>query len=178
MSAADVIQAQRNLRAVRRFGPGAIPNAVKDDILDVARWTGTAKNRQAWWLIWIEDTQTMETLAGLSTYARHIAAAAAALAIVTSGEAEWEEQDVFDEGRLCERLMLTASVHGIGAGIGWLTGSGVEDAKRLLDIPPQRRLRTLIALGHPAEGATAATGRGGRKPLSELVFAERYGQPL
>ena len=36
----------RSLRAVRRYAQRPIPDAVLLDVLEVARWTGSAKNTQ------------------------------------------------------------------------------------------------------------------------------------
>ena len=36
----------RSLRAVRQFRPDPVPQEAVDDILEVARWSGSAGNRQ------------------------------------------------------------------------------------------------------------------------------------
>ena len=36
----------RSLRAVRSFRPDHVPQGVFDDVLEVARWSGSASNRQ------------------------------------------------------------------------------------------------------------------------------------
>ena len=41
----DEIDLLRRLRAVREFRPDPVPQAAIDDMLEVARWTGTASNR-------------------------------------------------------------------------------------------------------------------------------------
>jgi nitroreductase len=177
MNTADAITFLRRLRAIRQFRAGAIPAAARDDILDVARWTGTAKNRQAWELVWIERPETLRAVGAVEGYAKHVAGAAAAVAIVMSGDVVWEEQDVFDEGRLSERIMLAAAAHGIAGCVGWVDGDGIEAAKQLLGIPREKRLRTFVSLGYAAEQAQPARpGHGGRKPLAELVSYERYGR--
>ena len=35
----------RSLRAVRSFRPDHVPQGVVDDVLEVARWSGSASNR-------------------------------------------------------------------------------------------------------------------------------------
>ena len=91
---------------------------------------------------------------------------------------EHEEAEIFDEGRLSERIMLAAAAYGIGSCIGWFAGQGIDDAKAILDIPAQRRLRTAISVGYPDTEAQRSRRRSGpaRKPLSEIVYEERYGQ--
>ncbi len=53
----------RGLRAVRQFRTDAVPQAVIDAVLDVARWSGSASNRQHWELIVVRDRKTLQALA-------------------------------------------------------------------------------------------------------------------
>ncbi len=81
-----------------------------------------------------------------------------------------------DEGKLSERIMLAAEAYGVGSCIGWLRGQGRADAKKLLGIPQEHLVRTIISLGYPDEEARRARPKNAnaRKPLSELVHFERY----
>ena len=49
----------RSLRAIRLYAPTPIPDQAWQDILDVARWTGSAKNRQPWELIVLQDRDVL-----------------------------------------------------------------------------------------------------------------------
>jgi nitroreductase len=158
----------RSLRAVREFKKGSVPDDVLRDILEVARWSGSAGNQQTAQIIIVKDPRTLKALAGLEGYAHHLAGAAVGLVIVMPGQ--WAEGDAFDEGRLAERIMLAAAAHGLGASIGWLTGPGREAARRVLKVPEGRTLRTVISIGYPA----AAPRRGKRKPLDSIVHSETY----
>jgi nitroreductase len=171
----DRIAFLRSLRAVRQFRPDPVPQEVVDDILEVARWSGSAGNRQPWEFVVIRDRNTLRALAAVEGYAGHLASAALGIVPVMVGERA--EQEIFDEGRLCERIMLAALAHGVGSSIGWLVGSGVDDAKDLLGISPERRVRSALSLGYPKEQVQRARVRPGqaRKPLADLLHEERYG---
>lgn len=54
-TAHDRIDFLHGLRAVQHFRPEPAPPAVIDDILEVARWSGSASNRQPWELVVIRD---------------------------------------------------------------------------------------------------------------------------
>ena len=168
----------RGLRATRNFRPDPVPQAALDDILDVARWSGSASNRQPWELVVVRDEARRQALAGVEGYARHLAGAPLGIVLVMAGEADKEEQEIYDEGRLCERIMLAAAAHGLGSCIGWLVGSGVDEAKRLLGIPTGRRVKTIISIGYPDEEAQRARPKRpqARKPLSAIVHEEQYGE--
>ena len=172
MAQMDVAQSRtdflRSLRAVRQFKKDPVPDDVLHDILEVARWSGSASNRQAAEIIVVKDPRMLKTLAGLEGYAGHLAGAPVGLVIVMPGQ--WAEADAFDEGRVAERIMLAAAAHGLGGSIGWLTGPAREEARRLLNVPEGRTVRTLISVGYPA----TPPRRGRRKPLDSIVHWERY----
>ncbi|MDP9373782.1 MAG: nitroreductase family protein [Chloroflexota bacterium] len=174
-SARDRIAFLRGLRAVRQFRPDPVPQQVVDDILEVARWSGSASNRQPWELVVIRDRQMLQSLAAVGGYAGHLAGAPLGIVLVMAGERP--EQETYDEGRLSERIMLAAAAHGVGSSIGWFVGGGQEEAKALLGIPAGRLVRTAISLGYPDKEARRGRPRPGpaRKPLTAIVHEERYG---
>lgn len=166
----------RGLRAVRQFRPEAIPQEVIDAILNVARWSGTASNRQHWELVVVRKRETLQALAQCEGYAHHLAGAAVGIVLVMAGDTGLVDQETYDEGRLSERIMLAAEAYGIGSCIGWLRGQGRTEAKTLLGIPQERLVRTIISLGYPDEAARQARPKNphARKPLPELVHFEHY----
>jgi nitroreductase len=165
----------RTLRAVRTFRPDPVPQEVIDDILAVARWSGSASNRQPWEIILVRERDTLRSLASVDGYAGHLAGAALGIVLVMAGERA--EQETYDEGRLAERIMLAAYAHGVGSSIGWIVGQGRDVARELLGIPKHKVVRTTISLGYPDEQARRPrSGRGpARKPLDDIVHHERYG---
>ena len=173
-SAADLIAFLRSLRAVRSFRPDPVPQEVVDDMLDVARWSGSASNRQPWELVVIRDRQTLGELSHLEGYARHLGEAPLGIVLVMAGERA--AQETYDEGRLAERVMLAAWAHGVGSSIGWLVGDGRAAAKQILGIPENRTVRTVISLGYPAESTRRSRTGPARKPLSDIAHEERYGR--
>jgi nitroreductase len=169
----DPISFLRSLRAVRSFSPDPVPHEVIDDILDVARWSGSASNRQPWELVVVRDRETLGAMAQLRGYADHLRDAPLGIVLVMAGERA--EQETYDEGRLSERIMLAAWAHGVGSSIGWLVGDGRAGVKEILGIPEERTVRTAISLGYPDEGARRRRSGQARKPLAEIVREERYG---
>jgi nitroreductase len=175
-AARDRIAFLRALRAVRQFRPDPVPQEVVDDILEVARWSGSASNRQPWELVVIRSRKTLRALAEVKGYAGHLAGASLGVVLVMAGERP--EQETYDEGRLSERIMLAASAHRVGSSIGWIVGEGRAAAKEILGIPSERMVRTVISLGYPDKDPPLR-GRSmlpqGRKPTIEIVHEERYG---
>ena len=172
----DPIALLRGLNATRAFRPDPIPQPVVDDLLTVARWTGSARNLQPWEFVLVRERATLEALAACEGSAKHTAGAALAIVLVMAGNPDFDQQETFDEGRLSERILLAAEAHGVGGCIGWWKGDGRIAAKRLLGIPQSRLVRTEISLGYPDMEALAARPKPpqARKPLAELLHEERY----
>ena len=163
----------RGLRQVRQFSSERVPQEVIDDILEVARWTGSGMNRQPWEFILIRNRETLEEIVQAENGGSYLAGADFAIVLVMAGESK--DIETFDEARLTERMMLGAAAHGVGAGIWWFKDGGAA-ARRILGIPEGRQVRTAVAFGYPS--ATATTGRpkrtDARKPVSELLHREKY----
>ena len=177
-SAAARIAFLRGLRATRQLRPDPLSEPVLHDILEVARWSGSAGNRQPWEFVVVRDRDMLTQLSTIDgANAGHLANAAAGIAIVIRPEVP--DLDAYDEGRLAERVLLAAAAYGIGAAVGHFTGPGDSwaastEAKRLLGVPDDRLLRETISLGYPAEHLQPTPNPPGRKPLEQLVHWEHY----
>lgn len=173
----DVIRTLRDLRAVREFSPEPVPEAFLADAYEVARWTGSARNLQPWDLVVVRDRATLDELAGLEGYARHLAGAPLGIVLVLdNANAEFA---AYDEGRLAERLMLAAAAFGLGSCIGWWSGVGRERARARIGASANTVVRTVLSIGYPETGKLKPTGQHGagetRKPIADFVHQERYG---
>ena len=176
-NAQNLVNFLKRLRAVRQFRPDPIPQEIVDAVLDVARWSGSASNKQPWEFIVIRSKETLRVLSKVEGYAAHLAGASVGIVLVMAGEQGQVEQETYDEGRLSERIMLAASVYGVGSSIGWFRRNGMTDAKAALGIPQERLVRTVISMGYPDEEARRARPRHAqaRKLLADSVHDERYG---
>ena len=173
----DQIAFLRGLRQVRMLRPDPLPQDVLDDILEVARWTGSARNIQPWDLLLIQDRGLLTALAAVpDNRAPHLKTAAAGLALVMAGDPEHFDWDTYDEGRLAERIMLAAAAHGIGSAIGWFKDAASEGAKEILGVPSERLLRTVVSLGYIDEQAFAGRTRPQqpRKELTDILHKDRW----
>jgi nitroreductase len=185
----DHVRLLRELRSVRRFTSDPVPQHLLDDLLEVARWTGSRGNRQPWEVILVRARKTLETLGAVAGAKglRHLAGAAVAFVLVPSGPlAE------FDAGRWAERVMLAAAAHSLGSSVAWFPEHQAPAAMAVLGVPPDRPIRTAISVGYPADDSAhlvsverdvdhrlpLAAMEVGRKPLAEMLHVERYGQRM
>src|SRR5438046_2293915 len=99
--ASERIEFLRKLRSIRQFTSRPIPRNVLDDILTVARWSGSGSNEQPWELVLVQKRETLEKLGSVEGYVAHLRGAAAGIVLVMDGkEAEIE---TYDEGGLSRR---------------------------------------------------------------------------
>jgi len=174
---AEQIEFLRGLRQIRQLKPEPLPADALQDILEVARWTGSARNIQPWDLIVIRDRTTLQKLGTIPDgRGPHLVNAGAGIALVMSGDLEHPDFDTYDEGRLSERIMLAADVHGLASAIGWFKGAASDEAKRLLGVPAERLLRTIMSIGVVDADAYRARQRPAqpRKALGDIVHQERW----
>src|SRR5215471_4308855 len=120
-SASSMLALLRGLRAVRQLRPDPLPEDVLRNILEVARWSGSAGNRQPWEFVVVRDREMLRQLASIDgAVAGHLATAGAGIAIVMHPEVP--DLDGYDEGRAAERILLAARASGLGAAVGHFTG--------------------------------------------------------
>ena len=144
------------------------------DILGVARWTGSAGNRQPWTFIVVTDAATRRAMAEAAPNTPHIGIAPVVVVVAT--EPRSADLDHFDEGRLAERIMIAAEAHGLDAGIGRAPDGAQPVIGRLLGVPEDRVVRTMVSLGYATEaGAAPKSPRGeARRPLDTFIRRERF----
>ncbi|HSK93149.1 MAG TPA: nitroreductase family protein [Candidatus Angelobacter sp.] len=164
-------------RQVRQFTDEAVDAAALDALADVGRWSGSSKNNQPWRFIVISQRETLRRLADPGMpFTRALQSAAAGIAISLPEQPGWKISHAYDEGRAAERILIAASMLGLGAGIAWLSDDARAAASEILGLPEDRFVRTVIALGHPTDEARRPKSERGdaRLPREETVFAGRW----
>jgi nitroreductase len=175
----DGIELLRSLRSVRRFTAEPIPADLLDDVLHVARWTGSAKNVQPWRLVVVQDRDRLRQLSECGDFAQHLAGAKLAIVLVMN-----DRRNAFDAGRLAQNIMLAAWAHGLGSCIGSIWPDHEARAKQLLGVPEERWVGIAISIGYPADENARWLSRSrsvagvpiGRLELGDLVSWEKLGQ--
>ncbi len=170
------IAALRGLRQSRRFLDKPVPEEAIESILEVARWTGSAKNTQPWEFIVVDDAETNRALAGFGAFTQFLDNVPLSIVIVLNGASPRSE--AYDEGRVSERIMLAAAHLGLGSGTAWFSTEDAQDqVRKLLGIPDDRHVWSAVGIGYTdTSQEQASPSLSGRKPLSEIVSRGRYGR--
>jgi nitroreductase len=158
-------------RATRVFDPKPIEQEEIEAIIEVARWSGSARNRQPWRFVSVTNRSVQERLSRLGAYAQHLAAAPAVLVLLSIDEEGWIDTE-FDMGRVAQLVSLAAHAIGLGSCVAtFYPDENVSTAARLVGAPAGWKPHHAISIGHPAEdidGRRPAIPKG-RLPMNLLL---------
>lgn len=166
----DTYTCIRTRREIRDYLDKPIPNETVQRILEAGRLAPSSKNSQPWHFIVIKDRMTLKKVSELTPTGAHIAKAAMAIAILMDA-AKLPE---IDGARAVQNMVLEAWEMGVGS--CWVTNFYDDGVKDLLGVPQRMKLITVMPFGYPIELKTKRKKI--RKPLSEIVHSEKFGQPF
>jgi nitroreductase len=174
----NVWDAVHDKRAIREFSDRPIAEADLARIVRAGTRAHSSKNQQRWAFIVVRNRQRLGALSKTGTYAGHLAGAAAAVALVTPDPhgPGHPLSVVWDVGGAAAQMMLVAWELGIGSCPA--TVYQQPDARAILGYPDELWCEYILSFGYPKDPArlTAPNRPGGRRPLGEVVFQERWGE--
>lgn len=167
----NAIRARRN---VREYAERPISTADLDHILEAARRTPSSMNQQRWDFVVVTERARLQRLAGVWRGAAHVARSAATIALVApvTDDEHTRASIHYDLGQATMSIMLAATDLGIGSG-----HAAVRDrdlARDVLDLPADRELAWLVALGYPAGRPLEPIVEPDRRPFGDVVHREHW----
>jgi nitroreductase len=167
----DAIRARRN---VRTYLPDPVPDADLNRIAEAGWRAPSASNRQHWNFIIVTDGDQLQALSTVWQGARHIAGAAAAIALVLTEPADERTKvvDQYDLGQATYAIMLAAADLGIGTGHSSVGDQ--EKARAILGVPEDRYVAYLIGVGYPADRPLKPIVKPNRLPFDEVVRRDHW----
>lgn len=166
----DILELIKTRRSIRKYRRDTVSEEEINKILEAGRWAPSADNSQPWRFIVLRSHEVRKKLADTLAWGRFFAQAP--LGIVVTINPMASNHPVEDGAAATQNMLLEA--HSLGLGACWIGtyGEAYEaSAKKVLDVPENERLVSVIAIGHPAE-----TRQKTRKELGELTFIDRYGK--
>jgi nitroreductase len=176
-NAPAVIDEIRKVRQARLFEDKPVPEDVIDQLLDVARWTGSARNTQPWHFVVVTDKEQLRQLGEIRDMINWVSDAPLAIALVFDGKAPSTEG--VDEGRVTERLLIAARLLGLGGGTAWFLDDAQKTrAREIVGTPADKSFRSIVVIGYPTtlKDHRPNANTPGRKPMDEVVSYGKYGQ--
>lgn len=162
----DAIRARRN---VRTYLPDPVSDADLNRIAEAGWRAPSASNRQHWNFIIVTDREQLQALSTVWQGARHIAGAAAAIALVIPQPPDERSKvlDQYDLGQATYAIMVTAADLGIGTGH---SSVGDQDkAREILGVPADHDVAFMIGIGYPADHPLRPIVKPNRLPFDEVV---------
>ena len=162
----DAIRARRNVRTYR---PDPVPAADLDRIAEAGWRAPSASNRQHWNFIIVTDREQLQALSTVWQGAKHIAGAAAAIALILPHPADERMKltDRYDLGQATYAMMLAAADLGIGTGHSSVGDQ--ERAREILGVPDDHDVTYLIGVGYPDDRPLKPIVKPNRLPFDEVV---------
>jgi len=167
----DVFEAIKRRRSIRKYKPKPVPKKDWKTILNAARLAPSAGNRQPWRFVVVREPEKKRLLAEAANNRTFLVNAGAL--IVATGDPRisqrWYDRDPMIA---MEHMVLTATA--LGYGTCWIGALDEGRVKELLKIPDEMSVIALLPVGVPDETPEARP----RMKLTEIFFAEEYGNPI
>ncbi|MDD5778731.1 MAG: nitroreductase family protein [Candidatus Thermoplasmatota archaeon] len=164
----DVMDAIRHRFSVRRYQDKDIPREVLEEVLEAARLAPSAKNRQEWQFVVVTDPEKKMRLSQAAKGQSFVAQAPAVIAGVATETGYVMTCGVpaahVDLAIAMEHVALAAVEHGLGT--CWIGAFYQEQAREILDLPPEWKVVALMPIGYPAVEAPEKR----RRPLEDVVL--------
>ncbi len=170
MSVLDIIKGRFS---VRRYTSDPVNEPELETVLEAARWSQSAKNRQEWRLIVVRDEKTRRALAEAAKNQSFVAQAPVVIACCAEGTeytmTNGQPSYPIDLAIAMENMALTAWE--LGLGTCWIGAFHEDRAKEILGVPSDNvRVVGLLTLGCPDGEAPPKN----RLPLDRIVRYERW----
>lgn len=161
--------------SVRKFSSQPVEESKLAAILEAARVSPTAANKQPQRILVIRDPANMEKLKQCTPYAFN---APIALAVCCDRDEAWvrpydnDNSGVIDAAIVATHIML--AVHDLGLGATWVGHFDPAVFRALYNLPDSVDPVALLPIGHLAPEAKPAHLHAKRRPLEETVVYERF----
>lgn len=162
----DALEALRTRRSVRAYSAAPVSRGMLEQIVDCARLAPSANNLQPWEFVVVTEGEMLRKIAAAANHGPFIASAQACVAVLCKQGRYYLE----DGSAATQNLLLAA--HALGLGACWVAGDKkpyAEEVAGWLGAPPEYRLVSLVAIGHPAEDSHPP-----KRPLPSVLHWERF----
>ncbi len=165
----DLFQAIEERASVRDLEAVEVPQADLLRILDAGRRAPSGMNRQPYHLIVVTEAQMLRQLAAAQECIGRVS-----LAIVVVAHPEESPFWLEDISAVTQNMLL--AITALGYASVWVEGrlmSREAEWKDLLGVPAKDRLMIILPLGR----AKGPAKQKEKRPLAQVVYQERWGQP-
>ena len=169
----DVFTAIKQRSSVRSYKPDDVEEDKLKRVLEAARLSPSASNRQEWKFIVVKNKETKKKLAG-AAFGQSFIGEAPVVIVACGTESKsvmgcGQPTHTVDVSIACSFMILEA--YELGLGTCWIGAFKEDETKRILNIPESVRVVAVTPLGYPNEPPSQKS----RKRLDQIVCFEKYG---
>jgi nitroreductase len=168
----DVFTAISQRSSVRSYKATDVEEDKLKKILEAARLSPSASNRQEWKFIVVKNKETKKKLAK-AAFGQSFIGEAPVVVVACGTEsgsimACGQPTHTVDVSIACAYMILQA--YELGLGTCWIGAFREDEVKKILKIPERVRVVAVIPLGYPEE----LPSKKSRKRLDQIVCFEKY----
>ncbi len=168
----ELTEAIKKRQSIRDYEDKPVPEDKLLKVLEAARLAPSASNRQRWKFIVVKDKAKREQLSLAANGQKHLAKAPVVIAAVATYPEYLMRCGIpaypIDLALAVDHMTLTAVNEGLGT--CWIGNFSQEEARKVLGVPEQYRVVTIMPLGFPSQEGRPKT----RKSLDEIVCYETF----
>ena len=169
----DVFAAISQRSSVRAYKAKDIEEDKLKRILEAARLSPSASNRQEWKFIVVTNKETKKKLAQ-AAFGQFFIGEAPIVIVACGTESKaimscGQPTHTVDVSIACAYMILQA--YELGLGTCWIGAFKEDETKKILKIPEHVRVVAMTPLGYPDEPPSEKS----RKRLDEIICFEKYG---
>lgn len=167
----ELLKEIKNRYTVKSFVPGSINDKALERVLEAGRWAPSAKNRQPWRFIALQDPLKREKLRDYCYGDERITQAGAVIAVCTTNIDYKMPNGLLsfpmDLSFAAAFMMIQAEHEGLGTAL--LTTFRAEEMADFLSVPFGMKIAMLLLVGDKKKGSPAM-----RLPVERVVAHEHW----
>ncbi|MBN2155526.1 MAG: nitroreductase family protein [Candidatus Lokiarchaeota archaeon] len=162
MNPEELLHLMKERRSIRKFKSAMIEEEKIQQILEAARWTQSASNRQPWRFIVIKNKETITKLQSAAKFGNFVADAPVVIAIIADKKRSpnWY---IHDTSMVAHQICLMA--WSLKIGTCWIGSMDRDKAAEALQIGKHEHVTTILPLGYFDKMPDSTS----RKDLKNLV---------
>jgi nitroreductase len=169
----DVFTAIRQRSSVRAYKPTDVEEDKLKTILEAARLSPSASNRQEWKFIVVRNEETKKKLAK-AAFGQSFIGEAPVVIVACGTDSKTimgcgQPTHSVDVSIACAFMILQS--YELGLGTCWIGAFKEDEAKKILNVPDHVRVVAMTPVGYPDEPPSPKS----RKNLDQIVCFEKYG---
>jgi nitroreductase len=173
-----LLKAIQERRSIFRFKSEDVGQDKIDAIIEAARWAPSFVNSQPWNIIVVKDKETRRRLRELAATIAAVGIEESPVTFIVSVDPKKDPHHYVEDGSAATQNMALAA-HSLGLSSFWVgvydvsgnRASSEEKIKKLLNIPMEHRVISMLPVGVPA-----MTLYKDRKQTSEFVYHDTFGK--